>query len=59
MAETRSIIRETHPALRAFVTHSRLPIACLLAATTLFFLYPIVNTLMFVRSHKMPGPMVA
>ncbi|HTO52697.1 MAG TPA: MMPL family transporter [Myxococcota bacterium] len=60
MAETpQHHIRETTTLRFArFVTRNRLPIALLLAATTLFFMYPIFNTVMFVRGHKLPGPMV-
>ena len=52
-------IRETATLRFArFVTRNRLPIAILLASTTLFFMYPIVNAVFYARGHKLPGPIV-
>jgi predicted RND superfamily exporter protein len=60
MAETpQHHIRETTTLRFArFVTRNRLPIAMLLAATTLFFMYPIVNAVFYATGHKLPGPIV-
>ena len=60
MSETpQHHIRETSTLRFArFVTRNRLPIAILLAAGTLFFLYPIVNTVFYATGHRLPGPIV-
>src|SRR5882762_5189373 len=60
MAETpQHHIRETSTLRFArFVTRNRLPIATMLAATTLFFMYPIVNAVFYATGHKLPGPIV-
>jgi predicted RND superfamily exporter protein len=41
-----------------FVVRNRFPIACALFLTTVFFLYPIVNAVMYATGHKLPGPVV-
>ena len=52
-------IRETATLRFArFVTRNRLPIAILLALTTVFFLYPIVNAVMYATGHRLPGPII-
>jgi len=52
-------IRETATLRFArFVTRNRLPIATLLVLTTLFFMYPIVNAVLYAAGHKLPGPTV-
>src|SRR5262245_21069778 len=52
-------IRETATLRFArFVTRNRAPIAGLLAATTLFFMYPIVNAILYAAGHKLPGPVI-
>src|SRR5262245_28716723 len=52
-------IRETATLRFArFVTRNRLPIAILLFLTTVFFMYPIVNAVLYATGHKLPGPII-
>ena len=45
-------------ALARFAIRNRLPLAVLLALATLFFLYPLANTVLDATGHRMPGPTV-
>jgi hypothetical protein len=60
MAETpQHHVRETATLRFArFVVRNRFPIACALFLTTVFFLYPIVNAVMYATGHKLPGPVI-
>jgi hypothetical protein len=52
-------IRETATLRFArWVTTNRFPISMALIATTLFFLYPIVNAALAAYGHRLPGPIV-
>jgi predicted RND superfamily exporter protein len=41
-----------------FIVRNRLPVGLLLIATTIFFLYPIVNTALTAAGYHIPGPQV-
>jgi len=45
-------------AVARFAIRNRLPLAVLLVLATLFFLYPLANTLLDAAGHRMPGPTV-